>query len=489
MVAVTHDAGKLEHRLAGELQTLARPLRTLITRPPIVCDAGQTVREAARLMHAGGTGSVLVFDGGTRPAGIFTTTDLITALAQGLEGGAVAYVMTRSVHTLPGHVLAYEAVLDMLSRRIRHIVVTEEDKVVGVVSERDLFSMQQLGLGEITAKVRLANRLETLEGIAAEIRRLARLLVDQGVAAEQLTFFVSVLNDRLCQRIVEIERKQYDWEGISWCWLAFGSEGRFEQTFSTDQDNGIVFSAHAKTTPEAVRGSLLLFARAVNEALDRCGFPLCKGNIMASNPKLCLSLNEWKERMQGWVDTPEPKALLDACICFDFRPLCGDASLAVELREWLLRRTRANPAFLRHLANNALQSGPPLGRLRDFVTDNAPGAPHTINLKLQGVRPFVDAARVYALAYGVAQTNTAERLRAASAGNGMSGTETEAIVASFYTIQRQRLRLQAGFEPSALDSANRLDPDTLNEFDRRMLKEAFRQAKKLQRRLAMDCQV
>lgn len=483
------QARLLERRLAGEQQTLAQPLRSLIERPPVVCREQQTVREAVEIMRAGGVGSVLVVDGNAHPAGIFTTTDLLAVAARGLDESAVAEVMTRTPFSLPGHALAYEAALAMIAHRIRHVVVIEEGRVIGVVSERDLFSMQRLGLGEITTEIRLAAKLDLLIEIAAEIRKLARLLVDQGVAAEQLTLFVSVLNDRLCQRIVEIERKNHNWEGISWCWLAFGSEGRFEQTFSTDQDNGIVFSAHGKAAPDAVRKSMLPFARAVNAALDACGFPLCKGNIMASNPRLCLSLEEWKEKMRGWLETPEPKALLDASICFDFRPLCGDATLATELRGWLLPRTRANPAFLRHMADNALQSGPPLGRLRDFVTEDAPGAPHTINLKLYGVRPFVDAARIYALAHGIAQTNTGERLHAARTGTGMSQSETEAIVESFYVIQRLRLRIQAALATLAPDTANRVDPDTLNELERHILKEAFRQARKLQSRLALDYRI
>ena len=84
-----------------------------------------------------------------------------------------------------------------------------------------------------------------------------------------------MLNDRLCQRVLEIERKNHRWERISWCWLAFGSEGRFEQTFSTDQDNGLVFAAHDGEPADAVRARLLPFAKAVNEALDACGFPVC----------------------------------------------------------------------------------------------------------------------------------------------------------------------------------------------------------------------
>ena len=484
---MSEKAGFLERRLAAEQQTLAQPLRTLIRKEPVVCGETASVREAVALMVSREVGSVVVVDSLSRPVGMFTTKDLVRTASQGLDM-TIADIMTRTPFTMPAHAMAYEAALAMMGMRIRHVLVMEGDRLVGVVSERDLFSLQRLGLGEITTEIRLAANLDLLVQIAGEIRKLARLLVGQGVAAEPLTMFISVLNDRLCQRILELERKHHGWEQISWCWLAFGSEGRFEQTFSTDQDNGLIFVAHDGASPDAIRAQLLPFARRVNQALDACGFPLCKGNVMASNPKLCLSLDEWRARMRGWVQTPDPMALLDAAICFDFRPLHGDATLAVDLREAVFELTRASPAFLRHMAEIALESRPPLGFLRDFVTTEAPGSARAVNLKLNGARPFVDVARIYALAHGLPHTNTGARLRAARARNGMGEAETEAMVHAFFIIQGLRLRNQAAPAMDE-DRANRVDPSTLNELERHILKGAFGQARMLQSRLALDYQV
>ena len=471
----------LERKLAAEQQVFAPPLGSLVRRAPVVCTEAVPVDEVARLMREQGVGSVVVVDQRSRPVGIFTEHDLVRAIAD-LRGTPVSAAMSRDPIALPAHTLAYEAALIMVEKRVRHVLVTEDGRLVGVISERDLFSLQRLGLAELTMEMRLAASIELLASLAAEIRRLTALLVEQGVAAEQLTLFVSVLNDRLSQRVIEIVRKRHQWERIGWCWLAFGSEGRLEQTFSSDQDNGLLFESHQGGSAEETRSTLLAFAREVNQALDACGFPLCKGNVMASNPALCLSLDEWKAKMGGWLGNPEPKALLDATICFDFRPLSGDASLAESLREWLLPRTRARPAFLRLMATNALQARPPLGVLGDFITEEA-GA---VNLKLYGVRPFVDAARVYALAFGLAQTGTAERLRAATGDLRMAPLEMAAIIDAFFFIQKLRLRIQARPGAEAPESANRIDPAALNAFERRSLKEAFRQGRKLQQRLALD---
>jgi hypothetical protein len=154
---------------------------------------------------------------------------------------------------------------------------------------------------------------------------------------------------------------------------------RLEQTLATDQDNGLIFSASDDGEARDLRELFLPFAQAANQALAQCGFPLCDGEVMAGNPRWCLSQSEWLESFSTWVRTPEPEALLNASIFFDFRPLAGDAGLAVELRGELGKLTRGNEIFLRMMTANALAAAPPLGRLRDFVT--VPESGGTVDLK------------------------------------------------------------------------------------------------------------
>lgn len=483
----------LRLRMAEERQAFAQPLRRLAKRPPVTCAEQVSVAAAARLMREHEVGSVIVVDEQSRPRGILTSQDLIGVVADGGFERPVAEFMRRDPVSLPPHAFAYEAALAMIERRIRHILVVEDGRLLGVVSERDLFALQRLGLGELNMEIRLADDLDTLGALAAEIRRLAALLIEQGTAPEPLTLFISVLNDRLTRRVIEVVRRHHELNRIRWAWLAFGSEGRFEQTISTDQDNGLVFAAHEGMTAQQARAKLVPFARAVNEALDACGFPLCKGNIMASNPALCLTLDEWRAKFGGWLGESVPQALLDAAICFDLRPVYGDESLATALRDWIREHVRGHAAFLRLLAQAATQTQPPLGRFGGFAATDAPGAPHTLNLKANGARIFVDAARVLALAHGLRETNTADRLRGVRAARGQPQSETDALIDAFHYIQGLRLRGQAGTPEarsggrrSAQDLANRIDPDQLDAFEQSALKEAFRLARQLQSRLELD---
>ncbi|MBZ0097208.1 MAG: DUF294 nucleotidyltransferase-like domain-containing protein, partial [Sulfuricella sp.] len=359
-------------------------------------------------------------------------------------------------------------------------LVTQDGKLVGIISEKDLFTLQRVGLRQISAAIRGANDIVALQHAAGDIRQLAHNMMAQGVAAEQLTQFISTLNDLLTVRIIEMECSA---AGImesplcaGFCWIALGSEGRYEQTLNTDQDNGIIFQVPEGATAEQVRAQLLPIARRINEALDACGFPLCKGNIMASNPQWCLSLGEWKDTFSGWIHRGDAPVLLKATIFFDFRPLFGKHALAEELRIWLHSTIKENRLFLRHMAVNALANHPPLGLVRDFVV----GEEHTLDLKLNGITPFVDAARIFSLYAGTGETSTIRRLRASGAQWQIDPATLEAWIDAFLFIQLLRLRTQHEQDERGAALSNKIDPDSLNDLDRRILKEAFRQARKLQ---------
>jgi CBS domain-containing protein len=206
---------------------------------------------------------------------------------------------------------------------------------------------------------------------------------------------------------------------------------------------------------------------------------------MAGNPELCLALTEWQARFTGWTRNPDPVALLNASIFFDFRALAGDAALAQDLRTHLRGLVADNRRFLHLMAANALEARPPLGVLREFAVEDEGAWPRTLDLKGNGTRLFVDAARIFALATGVDATATTMRLRGAGPRLHVPDLETEAAIEAFAFLQLLRLRGQQADRDGA-GGANRLDPDTLNEVDRRILKEALRQARRLQTRLALD---
>jgi CBS domain-containing protein len=339
---------------------------------------------------------------------------------------------------------------------------------------------QASAIAACAARISSAADVAVLASCAAEARQLAVALHHEEAGAALVTGVLSRLNDAIVARALVLLQQRFRLPPARWCWLGLGSEGRLEQTLATDQDNGLVFSASDDGEARDLRGLFLPFARAVNQALAECGFPLCDGEVMAGNPRWCLSQSEWLDGFSAWVRTPEPEALLNAAIFFDFRPLAGAGELAIGLRQALSELTRGNEIFLRMMTANALAAPPPLGRLRDFVTETDSGG--TIDLKKFGSRIFVDAARIMALGAGAVETSTAARLQRMAAEGIMPKADTEAAVHAFHALQGIRFAVQAAAVTGGT-AGNQLDPQSLNEFDRRVLLEALRQARALQQRL------
>jgi len=305
-----------------------------------------------------------------------------------------------------------------------------------------------------------------------------------GMGIEALCKWMSGLNDLINIRVIELVADEFDLPPVSWCWMVFGSEGRLEQAFASDQDNGLIFLPENESDTNAVRSAMLPFAQAVNRALDICGFLLCPGNIMAGNQVWCLSVQEWRRRFSTWMEEPDPEALLNASIFFDFRPLYGQDDLVDDLHQWLLPQPSRCPRFLRGMTEQALGCTPSLGWFGNFSYDGGHRYPHTIDLKMRGSRPFVDAARIWALQHGVWTTNTVERLRTVGSAMNRPISDTTASVEAFDFIQR--LRIQRQLAGGDYDEVNRVNPSELTAPQRMMLKEAFKQAKLLQLRLSQE---
>lgn len=458
----------------------AGALEMLVRREPLSVSPDAAVREVLRRMCAEDAAEVVVLAPSTgQPLGILTERDVIERIARPAVSldVPVASLMTGGVVALPRTAAVHEARLLLARHRLRRLVVVDEaGRLVGVVSRDDLYAVRRPAADDLIGRIQAARDEAALTAAARQVSERAAGLVDGGEQAGRTGEWIALLNDLLVQAAIDIAEAEFDLPLVPWCWLAFGSEGRLEQTLHTDQDNGLIFLAADEAEAEALRACFLPFAQRVNGLLDACGFPLCQGGIMAGNPCWCLSLAEWRFRFSDWMRSASAEDLLNATIFFDFRALAGDAALADALRGWLLAAAADNALFLRFMAENALRSGPPLGRIRDFVVDRETGR---LDLKRDGTRPFVDAARIYALELGLPDTSTVGRLRAAGAALRWSGRETDAVADAFEFILQLRLRRQR--VPGA--PANQVAPDELNELERAFLKESLRQARRLQDRL------
>ncbi len=474
----------------GAQYSLDTTLRELALQQPVTCSAATPLRDAVRRMHEQHVGSIVIVDESERPAGIFTLRDLRRVVADGesLEQPISALMTQRPFH-LPPEASAFDAALAMTERHIAHVCLVEHERLVGVVSERDLFSLQRVDLVHLARTIRHAGRIETLVALRSDIRLLVERMLAHGASSTQITQLVTLLNDHTVCRVIELVLEELGDPGVPFSWLCFGSEGRREQTLHTDQDNGILFEADSPEQAEHMRQRLLPVARRINQRLAECGFALCRGNIMAGNPELCLSRREWAQRFAAFVREATPESLLASSIYFDLRVVWGDEQGCAQLRRQLLADVADNSLFQRLLAVNALRHRPPLGRFRDFVVARKGAEKDTFDLKEEGLTPFVDGARLLALAHGVEDSSTLRRFAELVRLEVIDAQDGAAYEEAYHFIQQARLQLHQQQAAQDLPLSNRLDPDSLNHLDRRILRESFRQAQRLQASLALRYQL
>ncbi|MZH05330.1 MAG: CBS domain-containing protein [Nitrospinae bacterium] len=113
-----------------------------MSSPVLSVDSESSVQEAANYMNANGIGSVLISEEGEY-VGMVTETDLTRkVLGKGLnaETTMVSSIMSSPLLSLDRYLPIEEANRFMHKNKIRHLVVTEEEKVVGMLSVKDLVS-------------------------------------------------------------------------------------------------------------------------------------------------------------------------------------------------------------------------------------------------------------------------------------------------------------------------------------------------------------
>ncbi|WP_089041595.1 putative nucleotidyltransferase substrate binding domain-containing protein [Pseudomonas fluorescens] len=475
----------------GTQYSLNTRLGELAMRHPVTCSPHTPLREAVTLMHEQQVGSIVIVNEHKSPLGIFTLRDLRQVVADGASdfGQSIAGHMTQAPFYLSPEHSAFDAAIAMTERHIAHVCLVQDQRLCGVVSERDLFSLQRVDLVHLARTIRNAPRVENLVAIRGEIGQLVERMLAHGASSTQITHIITLLNDHTVCRVIELTLAEKGDPGVPFSWLCFGSEGRREQTLYTDQDNGILFEAKDAVEAAERRERLLPLAQHINQSLALCGFSLCKGNIMAGNPELCLSRVEWARRFGAFIREATPENLLGSSIYFDLRVVWGDERGCEQLRQGILDQVADNRLFQRMLAENALLRRPPVGRFREFVLTRKHGEKATLDLKVQGLTPFVDGARLLALANGIHANNTLERLRQLVDKAVIDPLDGAAYEEAYHFIQQTRMQQHQLQTRENLPYSNRVDPDSLNHLDRRILRESLRQAQRLQSSLSLRYQL
>ncbi len=469
---------RLAPRAAASLALMSSAAKDAQQRPPVLLAKEATVREAARRMTDADADAILLTDASGEPVGVMTDKDLrARVLAQDLPLDIPCeHVMSAPVLAIDSRATGFDALLTMLEKQVRHLAVTTQGKVTGLVSTHDIQLLQGRSPFALGKEIAMARDFATLCSLSRSVPAFVRSLVEEGARARVICRAITLLNDQVLERLLLLAQAELGPPPAAFCWIAMGSEGRREQTFRTDQDNGLIYDDKSIADPVRRAAAEAYFARLGEEAVRRlveCGYPLCPGEIMASNPAWRRSLSGWKDVFSRWIAAPNPQEVLNSTIFFDFRPAFGHLTLGESLRRDVSDMARRNEIFLAFMARDAVAKKPPLTFFNNFIVEKDGEHKNRLDIKIKAIAPFVDLARVLALRHGVTATESIERLERLE-DDGFLSTEVaaEAREALEFLIH---LRLSHQLRQLENDRTpdNHIDPADLSPLERKSLKEIF----------------
>lgn len=457
------------------------PVTEMLTRAPVTIDAAATVGDAARAMDREKISAIIVTSG-DRLAGILTDRDLrrVVARAQPVDT-PLAEVMTSAPHTIDAGALALDALLSLVENTIHHLPVLDGERVVGMITSGDLMRLERSSplylAGDLARQHDVAGLAEVMGRMPSLVARLLR----QDATAEDITKLVSRTTGALWQRIATLAEERLGPPPVPYCWVALGSLARQEQALGSDQDHAFLISDAVLPEHEDYFADL---AEEVTAALEACGFPRCDGDAMATNPRWRQSVTRWGQEFGAWLSSPTAEAVLNSSIFFDMRPIHGDQTLFTALHRRVLAAAPGSTRFLGHLASHANDIEVPIGFLRGFVVEKQGEHRDRLDIKLGGITPVVDVARLYALRWGLPQVGTRARLAAAAE----HGAEVANLLDAHEFLGYTRLRHQGRLVAAGEEPNNFIDPDDLSDFERRHLREAFAIVRRAQQGVAVSFQ-
>ncbi len=442
-----------------------------------------SIRDAAVIMSSNNVSSLIILDQ-KEVVGILTDKDITRrCIAQDVSTSqSVKQIMTNNIISASAHSNAFEVMMTMTRKQIRHLPIIDEEELLGIISVTDLLRLEGRNSVYITNAISKADSIEEIQESCQIIPQLQLQSVHMGASADHIGKIITAISTAVTRRLIKLAEDKLGEAPVPYAWLAAGSHARREQSSHSDQDNALIISDKMKPEDDEWFAAL---AKFVCDGLNQCGYVYCPGDVMATNPKWRQPAKKWSEYFINWIKTPSPKALMYSSIFFDLRSLYGDNQLLADVREKMLKLSPKNDLFLAHLSFNALKLKPPLGFFRDFVLIHDGKHNDTLDLKHNGLAPIVDLARIYALSEGISEINTIERLKRVRGSRSLSSEGADDLLDSLEFISSLRMKHQAQQINIGAETNNFMAPVELSKLERSHLKDTFKVIQTLQNYLEM----
>jgi CBS domain-containing protein len=474
------------------LRRLTHPIGELVERRAVTGSETELLFGLVARMREAGESAALITDARGRIAGVLTAEDLLDRALFVVEPDQPASAaFRRRVPALHEHDRLYRALAEMRRQRRNCLpVVDAAGRPIGLIRlEAVLGSSFAELLGELDPAVMTESQPPSADARAAQASLAAALLAADEPAMEAIAL-INALNDDvtaavLHQALASMAEGGWGEPPVSFAALVMGSAGRGESLLHPDQDNGFILADHADSEHESIDRFFAELAQRFTRGLEQAGFPLCEGDVMATNPLWRKALAQWQAQVTGWVRARGNQEIMFTDIFFDFKAICGSPELATALRRHVTIAARDNLPFLAQISwlqHDRTSSVDLFGQLiaKDGPEKNA------IDLKLRGSKPLVEIVRLLALKNGVEATGTPARLTVLAEAGVLAGEDAGRLSEDVAFLLELLLRHQIERISARRVPDNCVEPESLGRPERERLVQVFRDIDRWRQHLVAD---
>tara|TARA_R110001583_G_scaffold8952_2_gene42243 strand:+ start:22492 stop:24435 length:1944 start_codon:yes stop_codon:yes gene_type:complete len=477
-----HFASKAQVRLQSALDVVwsnkekglfIRRVEEIASGRVAVVTSDQSIQSVANEMRVAQRSSCAVIYENDKLVGLITDRDMTKrVIAEGVPiDHPISEVMTYSPLTIKPDDLVLHAASLMMQFNIRNLPIVQDNKVIGLLTTSHLVQNHRVQAIFLIEKIKYADSIETMATFTPERQAIFEALVEGKVAPETIGKVMTMIMDAYNRHMIQLAIDKLGPPPCDFSWIVAGSHARNEVHMLSDQDSAIVLADGATSNDRMYFKHLSMI---VCKGLDSCGFPICPGNFMAATPKWCQSLEVWKNYYKKWVANPEYQCLLNISVFLEIRTIYGNADFEKILRDELHTNIRSNREFLSTLVTDAVNTNPPLGIFNSLVLEKSGENNKTLNIKKYAITLIIDLARIYGLAVECDLSATDERFAAANKKGLLSDDAFKNILGAYQFILSYRFDHQLEAMRNGEEPNNNINPDSFGSFERKHLKDAFR---------------
>lgn len=412
---------------------------------PVFCSYLMKMSEAAAYMTSMEAEVVLVNGSNSEPIGAIISNTFRDALSRRFidPEQPVFEIMRAPVFIITPDTSLFSAVTQMDQLGSDYAAVRNlEGRITGMITRNGLSDLFNASFRYLYGNTADWPNLKAIGDQRRQLEYLIASMVDGSTDINAITGMYSSYADRATARIAGWVIAEMGKPPVPFAFIALGSEGRSEQTLMTDQDNALIYRPDGSGDPDFIKKYFINFGMRMNRMLDEAGYRLCKGDIMAGNPKWCQPIDEWRTYFSKWIRMPEPQAILDTSVFFDLRCIYGDSRLVGELKNSVNETLDQNPSFFNHLAMACMNYKMPIGMFNKIQTETGTEKVNLFNIK-SPIRVIVHMIRLYAMFHRIPETNTLLRLRRLHEKNVFSRSGYREMKEAYEFLMTLQIRSQA----------------------------------------------